>query len=437
MTEKTIEITINIDDGIESIHLTSSSGLIDTTITSSGIYETVSSTNSNFTITYKDGYTIKYAKVDSVIRGISSDGGYSFVLTNGAVVDFISRKLVYHTIKAGTYNFKKQPNLVDDDRANYAFTTDSYSEALRIKNYCYTSSGFVECESRTVSIKYCETDSTTQGFFRLDNKTPNDYAWRIVYIPSTDAYMYRFGNLSDPTDEQFETILTLEVLEDTEVEDYFYNMWSKNIITNVNRISIDLTTLTGWDNVTSGEHQISVVAKATGYLDSEKSTAVTFTKASTTKLLPAGTYRFKADADTSTTISGMPLICKGWSVNEDGTYKELVQYNVIYVGGSSEGILLANTNNDDNSIISNMGSWRYEYNGTNGYVIQPETDDGALLRTIVVETAQEVTEEFYNWTITNGNLVEAIMPQILRAGNYKFIDNPDVTSFVNECGEDS
>ena len=45
------------------------------------------------------------------------------------------------------------------------------------------------------------------------------------------------------------------------------------------KVSIDLTTLTGWDNVTSGEHSIQVVAKATGYLDSEKSTAVTFTKA--------------------------------------------------------------------------------------------------------------------------------------------------------------
>lgn len=47
-----------------------------------------------------------------------------------------------------------------------------------------------------------------------------------------------------------------------------------------NKVSIDLTTLTGWDNVTSGEHSIQVVAKATGYLDSEKSTAVSFTKGS-------------------------------------------------------------------------------------------------------------------------------------------------------------
>lgn len=46
------------------------------------------------------------------------------------------------------------------------------------------------------------------------------------------------------------------------------------------KVSIDLTTLTGWDNVTPGEHQISVVAKASGYLDSTKSAAISFTKAS-------------------------------------------------------------------------------------------------------------------------------------------------------------
>lgn len=45
-----------------------------------------------------------------------------------------------------------------------------------------------------------------------------------------------------------------------------------------NKVTIDLTTLSGWNDVTSGEHQISVVAKATGYRDSEKSTPITFTK---------------------------------------------------------------------------------------------------------------------------------------------------------------
>ena len=44
------------------------------------------------------------------------------------------------------------------------------------------------------------------------------------------------------------------------------------------QVSIDLTTLSGWGNVADGQHSIQVVAKADGYKDSEKSTAVSFTK---------------------------------------------------------------------------------------------------------------------------------------------------------------
>ena len=44
------------------------------------------------------------------------------------------------------------------------------------------------------------------------------------------------------------------------------------------QVSIDLTTLSGWGNVADGQHSIQIVAKADGYRDSEKSTAVSFTK---------------------------------------------------------------------------------------------------------------------------------------------------------------
>ena len=46
------------------------------------------------------------------------------------------------------------------------------------------------------------------------------------------------------------------------------------------KVSIDLTTLSGWGNVADGQHSIQVVAKADNYRDSEKSTAVSFTKSS-------------------------------------------------------------------------------------------------------------------------------------------------------------
>ena len=45
------------------------------------------------------------------------------------------------------------------------------------------------------------------------------------------------------------------------------------------RKSVDLTTLTGWEALSSGTHNITVVAKADGYRDSEPSEAVQVTKA--------------------------------------------------------------------------------------------------------------------------------------------------------------
>lgn len=44
------------------------------------------------------------------------------------------------------------------------------------------------------------------------------------------------------------------------------------------RISVDLTTLSGWDNLEAGDHNITVKAKAQGYVDSDASSAVVVTK---------------------------------------------------------------------------------------------------------------------------------------------------------------
>lgn len=47
-----------------------------------------------------------------------------------------------------------------------------------------------------------------------------------------------------------------------------------------NKLSVDLTTLSGWANLAPGNHTIKIVAKGTGYRDSEKSAGVSVTKAS-------------------------------------------------------------------------------------------------------------------------------------------------------------
>lgn len=48
------------------------------------------------------------------------------------------------------------------------------------------------------------------------------------------------------------------------------------------RVSVDLTTLPGWSALSDGEHTVQIVAKGTGYRDSEKSTSVTVTKGGST-----------------------------------------------------------------------------------------------------------------------------------------------------------
>ena len=56
--------------------------------------------------------------------------------------------------------------------------------------------------------------------------------------------------------------------------------------------SVDLTTLSGWANLSSGNHTIKIKAKGTGYRESELSTGVTVSKAAQPVTLSAGTYKF-------------------------------------------------------------------------------------------------------------------------------------------------
>lgn len=58
------------------------------------------------------------------------------------------------------------------------------------------------------------------------------------------------------------------------------------------RKSVDLTTLTGWEALSSGTHNITVVAKADGYRDSEPSEAVSVTKQGAHTLTISGCYAF-------------------------------------------------------------------------------------------------------------------------------------------------
>lgn len=169
------------------------------------------------------------------------------------------------------------------------------------------------------------------------------------------------------------------------------------------KISIDLTTLTGWDTVTPGEHTIQVVAKATGYRDSAKSAAVSFTKASAKVLLYAGTYQFienpNMNISIDETISGKMNTLTG-----NNTYGEQTSFDGISVVDSAGqiGMVFIGNSTSGNNVQCAGGDWKYANTDGDEYT----TTDTSKLRTIVLETDQNVSQEFYNWAITQGNLVK-------------------------------
>lgn len=68
--------------------------------------------------------------------------------------------------------------------------------------------------------------------------------------------------------------------------------------------NIDLTTLSGWSSLSSGSHNITIVAKADGYKDSKPSAAVSVTKGySITVAVTNGTYAGDTTITNNATIT--------------------------------------------------------------------------------------------------------------------------------------
>lgn len=175
------------------------------------------------------------------------------------------------------------------------------------------------------------------------------------------------------------------------------------------QVSIDLTTLSGWGNVADGEHVIQVVAKADGYRDSEKSTAVTFSKGSATVTIPAGTYRFNETlnipkgTDIEQNITG-----KMNTLTANNTYGAQKAFAIIYVGYLDDPTNPTTTmqilDETTNNFVIYTGGWQYNDDETGE--TYPVTDT-TKLRTIIIETDQQVSQEFKTWFDSNTTSVSA------------------------------
>ena len=78
--------------------------------------------------------------------------------------------------------------------------------------------------------------------------------------------------------------------------------------------SVDLTTLSGWANLTDGNHTIQIMAKSDGYIDSEKSAGVEVTKGASPKTLEESTWAEIAQVSANKSWNAM-----GWQVGDSKT----------------------------------------------------------------------------------------------------------------------
>ena len=107
---------------------------------------------------------------------------------------------------------------------------------------------------------------------------------------------------------------------------------------------IDVSKLTGWSSLASGNHNITIITTASGYLDSAASNAVTVSKASNgyqlvvTEVYDGGSAAIKYKDGTSATVGA-------------GTYQNVVSIQDVYYGGDlSQRYTLTDSSGNTHSV---------------------------------------------------------------------------------------
>lgn len=324
------------------------------------------------------------------------------------------------TIKAGTYIFLANP------------VKPSTNVEADINAKTFDNNGR---EWTVTWIGASETPNSNQGWSILIKNTTlenqnygNHYAYGSY---GTNGWYYTDGDADEYTVSDTTKLRTLIVSTAQTVNDNFYTWFIANTTYTSNQLSVDLTTLPGWANLSSGNHTIKIKAKGTGYKDSELSVGVTVSKAASTVTLEAGTYKFKdilnITANTDITEKITATINTLTANNVYGSQKTIDTISV-YRGTEQYGTLqIFNT-----EPFYNITGSDWKYMNENGEEFT--ATDTSKLRTVIFETDQQVSPEFYNWAITQGNLVKQVSSHTLTISDaYTYdlkidVNGNDVTS---------
>ena len=129
------------------------------------------------------------------------------------------------------------------------------------------------------SFNFTSNNTSFYGFyFDVDGEAENSLGYRTNQEYSFKQIYNSGGNIISGK----EAYKTITITGGTDATSTGLISWLEANATQQaasSKLSVDLTTLSGWSNLAPGNHTIKIVAKGTGYRDSEKSAGVEVTKA--------------------------------------------------------------------------------------------------------------------------------------------------------------
>lgn len=202
-------------------------------------------------------------------------------------------------IKAGTYVFVEEPTI-----------TEAYNQSLNYKVHYLTAENVYA--TNTFNAILLSTTATWGGTITCSR------AENITEYPVTRyvGNSKRWQSSPDDSSNFFATdttkLRTIIVETDQTVADDFYTWFTANTALQP-KLSIDLTTLPGWANLSTGNHTIKIKAKGTGYTDSELSAGVVVSKAASIPALADATWEQINQVSQAGTASNY------WAVGDEKT----------------------------------------------------------------------------------------------------------------------
>lgn len=231
-----VSLNVTLDSGIESIHMTTPDD-VNTTITTNGSYGSLNNTITTFVVTLKNGYIMDKMMVGTSEVTATSENTYEYTFnTDEIAVSFTSKQ-------------------------SGSGETWLLNESLGMDTLSKTNVTFKSNNENFVGIAYSTSSMGPQTLWYYKNDTE--------YVVACE-----YGTYSN---QAFRTI-TFATPPTGDLLTWLQSNGTKQTAPSTSQVSIDLTSLSGWSNVSSGEHSLQIQAKANGFATSEKSTAISFTK---------------------------------------------------------------------------------------------------------------------------------------------------------------